>query len=127
MRARVMAVRVATHNPFLRDLTRAYVLLVSAAATAFLLVFLSYYFSPVPHPALQPNEAETATRYTGSIMTDEPRGDLCWERVFDNRTGRMWDIGYVKCDTQPAELTDPNHRTVLNMWRVQEVGKAFRR
>ena len=129
MRARTMAVR-ATHNPFLHDLTRAYVLLVSAAATAFLLIYASYYFSPAPRThevAAPPSDAEIATRYTGSIMTDAPRGDLCWERVFDNRTGRMWDNGYVKCETQPAELTDPNQRSGLNAWRMQEVGKAFRR
>jgi len=124
-----MAVSVASHNPLLRDLSRAYVLLVGAATGAFLLVYLSYYWTPAPHAseaAAQANDPNAATRYTGSIMTDLPRGELCWERIFDNRTGRMWDNGYVKCDTQPAQLADAGPRRGMDVWRLKEVGKAFR-
>jgi hypothetical protein len=29
------------------------------------------------------------------IVTD--RGDFCWHRIIDNRTGKMGDKGYVNC------------------------------
>ena len=131
MRSKVIAVRATPHHAFLRDLTRAYVLLLGAAAAAFLLFYLSSSWVPTPRLAEPPpvaDDATPATRYTGSIMVDPPRGELCWERIFDNRTGRMWDNGYVKCDTQPAQLADArNAPAILNAWRMQEVGKAFRR
>jgi len=83
--------------------------------------------SHTPEAPPQADDASLATRYTGSIMVDPPRGELCWERIFDNRTGRMWDNGYVKCDTQPAQVVGASQRAMLNVWRMQEVGKAFRR
>jgi len=130
MRMKVIAARETPHHAFLRDLTRAYVLLLGAATAAFLLFYLSSSWVPTPRVVDPPPQADAtpATRYTGSIMVDPPHGELCWERIFDNRTGRMWDNGYVKCDTQPAQLTDArNAPAILNAWRIQEVGKAFRR
>ena len=125
-----MAVSVASHHQLLRDLSRAYVLLVGAAFTAFLLIYLSCYWSSPTHHAREAgalaDDASAATRYTGSIMIDPPRGELCWERIFDNRTGRMWDNGYVKCETKQAQLADDNQRVGMDVWRLHEVGKAFR-
>ena len=75
----------------------------------------------------EPNAFNDASRYNGSIMVDAPRGDLCLERVFDNRTAKMWDRGYVKCDSGPPPLpgtaTRPGN---MDVYRLHEVGKAFR-
>jgi hypothetical protein len=122
-----MALSGTFYHPFWRDLTRAYVLLVIAALGALLLVWLSHHWTQSPHAAVaaaKPGEASDAGRYTGSIMTEPPRGDLCWERIFDNRTGTMWDNGYVKCDTEPAQVAGSSQRRGLE--RLREVGKAFR-
>jgi hypothetical protein len=127
-RLNVMALSATFHHAFWRDLTRAYVLLVIAAIGALLLLWLSIYWSQGPRaPAASapPGESGDGGRYTGSIMTELPHGDLCWERIFDNRTGTMWDNGYVKCDTEPAQVAGPSQGQGLE--RLREVGRAFRR
>jgi hypothetical protein len=35
--------------------------------------------------------------YTGSIVIVPDRGDFRRQRIIDNRTGKMWDKGYVNC------------------------------
>jgi hypothetical protein len=35
--------------------------------------------------------------YSGSIFVVPERGERCWEFGIDNRTGKMWDKGFVNC------------------------------
>jgi len=74
-----------------------------------------------------PKVLNDESRYNGSILVDAPRGDLCLERVFDNRTAKMWDRGYVKCDSEPAPLPGTSTRPGnMDVYRLNEVGRAFR-
>ena len=123
---------MTSHEPrrrqFLRDLPQAYVLLACAAFGMTVLIFVSYYWSPVRRGSgvvLQSSNANNDDRYVGSVMTDPPRGDMCLKRMFDNRTGNMVDYGYVKCEDPPPQLSD-NQPHDLNASRLREVGKTFR-
>ena len=113
---------------FLRDLPHTYVVLFCAAVGVSLLMFLALYSSPARRgSAVSPqlHDVNTDERYAGSIMVDPPRGDMCRERIFDNRTGNMWDNGYVKC----RDLYAPpkkHHPSGMDASRLRDVGKAFR-
>jgi len=125
-----MTSRVLSHSQVSRDLPRTYVVLACAAIGVGLVIFGSYYWQSFPREsaaASQLNDANSSKHYVGSILADPPRGDMCWERVFDNRTGNMWDNGYVKCDNAPPQLWVDSQQQGLDAWRMHEVGKAFRR
>jgi len=124
-----MTSHVSRGRQFLRELPQVYVLVACAALGMAVLVFVSYYWSPVRREsgvASQSSDTNNDDRYVGSIMTDPPRGDMCLKRIFDNRTGNMMDYGYVKCDDTPPQLSD-NRQPDLNASRLREVGKTFRR
>lgn len=109
----------------LRDITLSLVLFVWVA---FGFSILIYFFDWVPvqrETAARPqmNHVNDDKLYTGSIIIVPRRGDLCWERMLDNRTGKMWDKGYVRCDdavTQPSE----KHPTMGDA-RMRAIGKAL--
>ena len=44
--------------------------------------------------------------YTGSIIVVPPTGDQCWQMMIDNRTGHMWETGYVDCYAAVSELAE---------------------
>ena len=70
-------------------------------------------------------ETDDDKLFTGSIVLVEP--DRCWVRAMDNRTGSMWDIGYVKCDTfVPSPAQNISHG-VTSTQRINSIGQAFRR
>ncbi len=74
-----------------------------------------------------PNSTEA---YTGSIYFVPSRGDSCWERMLDNRTGDMWDKGYVDC-AQAAPPRQPvsvprNPMAGMGGERLLAIGKALR-
>jgi hypothetical protein len=124
-----MASRVLSRRQFSRDLPRAYALLSCAAFGMTLLIFLSHYWSQVPRDStvtVQLNDTDNDKRYAGSIMIDPPRGEMCWERIFDNRTGNMRENGYVKCNNAPLQLSDDNQPHGLGVNRLNEIGKTFR-
>ncbi|HZT26739.1 MAG TPA: hypothetical protein VFA57_13655 [Pseudolabrys sp.] len=127
-----MAVRTLSNRHLLRDLPHASVVLFYAAffiGLAFLMV--ASYRSPIVQSGKTslPSESDNgsnATRYAGSIMVEPPKGELCWQRVFDNRTGAMWDNGYVKCDQTAAQPAGADAPKSMDAKRLLEVGKAFR-
>src|SRR5665647_539801 len=103
---RTAASRVSARRWLLRDIPLSFVLFVWVA---FCFSILIYFFdwAQVRHETAaspQMNYANNDKLYTGSIIIVPTRGDLCWERMLDNRNGKMWDKGYVRCDdavTQP--------------------------
>jgi hypothetical protein len=122
-----MAARVHRRH-LLRDLPHAYVVLFCATVGVSLLMFLALYSSPARRESAvkpQMSDVEIDRRYAGSIMVDPPRGDMCWERILDNRTGKMWDNGYVKCPevSAPSKKHQPSG---IDASRLRDVGKAFR-
>jgi hypothetical protein len=70
------------------------------------------------------NPPTAEQRYSGSLILPE-RGDRCLEAMFDNRTGKMVEKGYVKCN-EAAQLADKNAPTGMDAMRLREVGKVFR-
>ena len=81
-------------------------------------------FKPKIKEAVAAPIVNTDELYTGSIVFVPPTGDFCWERLLDNRTGYMWDKGYVDCyETQPS--TKARHPTMSGA-RMLAIGKALR-
>jgi len=69
-------------------------------------------------------KAPEARRYIGSIVVPTARADICQVLAFDNRTGRLREIGYSKCDDFTGSLIRADSPETT---RLREVGKAFRR
>jgi hypothetical protein len=67
-----------------------------------------------------------AEYYTGSIVIVPARGDYCWQRMIDNRTGKMWDKGYVNCYEAVAPQ-EKDQRVGMSSLRMNAIGKAFNR
>jgi hypothetical protein len=47
--------------------------------------------------ALADQSVSDGNAYTGSILFVSADGDNCWQRFWDNQTGRQWDSGLVPC------------------------------
>ena len=126
-----MASRV-TDRWLWRDLRLVYVLLVWAAFGFSLFFFFSgNIFSggftlrgKAPGP---PQQAQSDDEiYTGSIIIVPPRGDQCWQMMLDNRTGRMWENGYVDCYVAVRQLADNKRSGAISTIRIQSIMDAFR-
>jgi hypothetical protein len=68
------------------------------------------------------NNASNAELYTGSIILVPTQGEQCLERALDNRTGQMWDKGYVNC-YDVVRNTAKN--SGLSSSRMRLIGNAF--
>jgi hypothetical protein len=111
-----------------RDTTRAYAVLAFAACGFSFFIFVAKIWSPVwpeipPTPQLSffSNDGSDAI-YTGSIRVSV-REDLCQERTFDNRTGKYWDRGVVKCDAAASLPVERSHTE--GMSTMQIIRKSF--
>jgi hypothetical protein len=62
--------------------------------------------------------------YTGSIVLVPARGDFCWQRMIDNRTGKMWDKGYVNCYEAVSPM-EKDQRVGMSSARINAIGRAF--
>jgi hypothetical protein len=117
---------MASHASFrrwlLRDMRKAYVLLVLVA----FVVAIFTYFIDWPtfrhEAAVQPKKENIEQRYTGSIIVPAGGGQ-CWTFILDNRTGFMRDGGYFKCDEATRQFDE---KISPEATRLREVGKAFR-
>ncbi len=123
-----MATRTLRKRNF-SDIPRTFVLLVwvGFASSAFF-----YVFDRPPQPpgtVTKPQSKSLASQnddklYTGAIVLVEPR-DRCWVRFIDNRTGSMWDRGYVNCDEFAATLSK-SHQGAMSIQRMNSISQAFR-
>jgi hypothetical protein len=68
----------------------------------------------------------TVEQYTGSLILVPPRGENCRQMMLDNRTGRMWDKGYVNC-YEAVSRSDKDQRGGMSTLRMNAIGKAFNR
>jgi hypothetical protein len=126
-----MALRV-TDRWLWRDLRLVYVLLVWAAFGFSLFFFFSgNIFSggftlhgKAPEPAQQAQSDDEI--YTGSIIIVPPRGDQCWQMMLDNRTGRMWENGYVDCYVAVRQLAENKRSGAISTIRIRSIMDAFR-
>jgi len=133
-----MATRVSSHRWLLRDIPLTYVLLVWLAFGLSLLYFFSDWSPAQREAAVQQqsptqqqqnvnnvNATNNDKRYAGSIIVVPERGDRCLERGIDNRTGKMWDKGFINCDEVAQRLSEEKQRSSLSDVRMRAIGKAF--
>jgi hypothetical protein len=114
----------------LRDIPRTYVLLVWLAFGAAILIYSNDW-----HPSgwtalrreadIKPPAPTIAEQYTGSIIIVPTRGDNCWQMMLDNRTGKMWEKGFVNC--YEAVHPERDQRSGMSSLRINAIGKAFNR
>jgi hypothetical protein len=115
-----------------QDLRLIYVLSVWAAFSfTFFYVFsgsiTSRRVERTPPPAVVKSQKQIDDEiYTGSIVVVPPRGDQCWQMMLDNRTGRMWETGYVDCYSTVSELVEDRRKGPVNARRIQSISSAFR-
>lgn len=137
-----MTSRALSRGWLLIDLPRTIVLLAWIAFGCSILFYFSDWFphwrdvviAPQANSGTRIDQANSGTRvdkdesdklYNGLIFIVPTRGDRCWERVLDNRTGRMWDKGYVNCDEAAARLAAQSQPEGLSALRMRAIGKAF--
>jgi len=126
-----MAARASSHRHWiLRDIPRTYVLLVWLAFGAALLIYSNDWhpsgWTTLRQEASVKPAAPTVEHYTGSIILVPPRGDNCRQMMLDNRTGKMWDNGYVNC-YEAVSRPDKEQRGGISSLRMNAIGKAFNR
>ena len=124
-----MVSRVLSRSWLLRDIRQTSVLLVCAAFIVSILIYFIDWSAArhqtMARPQLKNGKIEhDYQRYTGSIIAPTP-GKLCWEGMFDNRTGRMLDKGYINCDAAGDQLAGKNPPEGLDAMRLRAIGKAF--
>ena len=117
---------------FTRDIPRTYLLLVWFAF-GFVVLIYSNDWRPSGWSAMrqqtttqQQPQRNPAEAYTGAIIIVPTRGDNCWQRMLDNRTGKMWDKGYVNCE-EAVSRADKEARSGMSTLRINAIGKAFNR
>ena len=125
-----MAARASSRRRwFLRDVPRTYVLFVWLCFGLAAFVY-AYDWHPSGWSALKREAAAVkpqrrdAEYYTGSIIIVPAGGDSCWHRMIDNRTGKMWDKGYVNCYEAVSPL-EKDQRVGMSSLRMNAIGKAF--
>jgi len=113
---------------FWRDIRMVYVLLVWAAfGTGLFFYFdsgISFHGAASAKPAAQ--VAGDDELYTGSIIVVSRSGDDCWKMMLDNRTGRMWENGYVDCGVVSGVLAAGQEKIEARVGRLHAIGAAFR-
>lgn len=110
---------------FWRDARALYGLIVCALVGGGLLAYVSggvAWRGAAPAPARVVSDDEL---YTGAIVVVPEQGNRCWQMMLDNRTGRMWEGGYMDCDAYVDALAD-TRRTGGSTQRMNEIGAAFR-
>ena len=122
-----MASRASVRR-FWRDIRVVYVLLVWAAFTTGLFVYfdssITLHRVAPPAPASQADKDDEL--YTGSIVVVPRFGNDCWKMMIDNRTGRMWENGYVDCDSVVGTLAESERNGATSSARLNAIGAAFR-
>jgi hypothetical protein len=130
-----MVSRVSSRRWLLRDFGQASILLVwTAFAVGILIYFTDWSFiqrvtaaRPQWNNGKQSGDGQDSNRdkvYNGAIILPE-RGPLCWEAVFDNRTGRMTEKGLVDCSQTADQSAAKNPSQGFEFKRLRAIGKAF--
>ncbi|HMF20946.1 MAG TPA: hypothetical protein VKG24_02300 [Pseudolabrys sp.] len=127
-----MAARArARRRWFMSDIPRTYLLLVWLAFGLVVFIYSNDWhpsgWSALRHEAtVQPPQRPQTESYSGAIIIVPTRGDYCWQRMLDNRTGQMWDKGYVNCD-EAVSRAEKEARSGMSTLRINAIGKAFNR
>ena len=124
-----MRARASSRHSASRDFAQGYVLLAcfAIAIGIFTLPALQFKTQLQRESAAQAATADNSySSYTGSIIIDTTRRNACVERVFDNRTGTMHEIGTVNCDAVLSRFGESDQPKGINLVRMRSVANAFR-
>lgn len=124
-----MAARLSSRRRwFLRDVPRTYILLVWLAFGLAAFLYANDWhpsgWSALQQEATVKPQRRDAEYYTGSIIIVPMGGEKCWQRIIDNRTGKMWDKGYVNC-YEAITQNEKDQRVGMSSLRMNAIGKAF--
>jgi len=111
-----------------RDLRLSYLLLFWGAVSLGLIVYFAPAATLPRNAALPPpsDDDRLITASTASIILVPRRGERCWQRILDNRTGRMWDRGYVNCYEAVAQASEPTPGVAVTSVRLTAISNGFR-
>ena len=123
-----MASRASVRHHFWRDMRLVYVLLawVALAIALFLYFDKSITFRDAAPAKPVARAAADDALYTGSIIVVPRAGNDCWKMMLDNRTGRMWENGYVDCNTVVGVLAESKKDGASRAGRLHAIGASFR-
>ncbi len=120
-----MASPVLFHRWLLREIPQAYVLLVLVAFVVAIFTYFIDWSTVRRESTVQPKNDNNEQRYTGSIIVPTGR-DMCWTIMLDNRTGKLRENGYVKCDEAERQFVEKTPPRGAEMMRLRDVSKVFR-
>ncbi len=111
-----------------RDMRLVYALLAWVALAIGLFIYFdnSITFQAAAPAKPQAQAGNDDTLYTGSIIVVPRAGDDCWKMMLDNRTGRMWENGYVDCDAVVGVLAESKQDGAARAGRLHAIGASFR-
>lgn len=75
---------------------------------------------------LQKPEVNADKFYTGSIVVPDTT-DRCWQFGFDNRNGKIWDMGFIDCDEFSAQAKSAQAARDLGRERLLAIKKSLQR
>jgi hypothetical protein len=126
-----MVSRVPLRHSHLRDVSRLSVLFVWVAFAASVL----FYFGEwplVPHSAAAKGKSQNLSGinnadifYTGSIVLVPESGERCSVLGLDNRTGRIWDKGFVNCYDVVAQSAARKKFEGMSGERLHAIARTF--
>ena len=123
-----MALRASDGRWLRRDKSQTIAVLIwMAFGTSVLLFFtdlLAISRPAQPQPEITQSGSDNEL-YTGSIIFIPTRGERCWQRMLDNRDGKLWDKGYVSCDEAISQLLDSKRHGGTAV-RLRKISKVFR-
>lgn len=123
-----MRARLSSRKHLSRDLTRVSILatcmIINEGILALPPIHIPWPFQVTRDSGAQP--ASIDSPYTGSIIVDTMRRNTCVERVLDNRTGAVWEIGTVSCDAVLARYSTGAAPKGISVARLQSLAKTFR-
>lgn len=70
-------------------------------------------------------ETDDDRLYSGSIFVVPERGERCWELGLDNRTGKMWDKGFVNCYEAVSRPGADKKSAGMSAERLRAISKTF--
>ena len=120
-----MTSRKSSRRWLLRDIRAVYVLLVSVASVVAILSYFIDWSTARRERVVQPKRDNVEQRYIGSIIV--PTGmDQCWTFILDNRSGKMRDGGFSKCEEATRQFDEKNSSQSMDTLRLHDIGNAFR-
>ena len=123
-----MALRASDGRWLRRDKSRIIAVLVWMAFGTSVLLFFTDLSAISRRAQPQPEITQSGydnELYTGSIIFIPPTGERCWQRMLDNRDGKLWDKGYVSCDEAISQLLDSKRHGGTAV-RLRKISKVFR-